>query len=649
MRSILQRAFVQGALVAALLFACYAATAAPGVWYGDSAELAAAAHGLGVAHPPGYSLYLLAGRLAMLGGADAFGLNLLSALLAALSVGMFHVLLLRCTGSAAAALFGALAAGVSPLFWGLATVAEVYPLALALLLAALLAATLLPGRRGIFLAAYAAGTAAAHHPMGLFYLFPLALFLYARGSRIRGARDTAIAALLFLLPWTAHFYLMIRAGSDAMIRWGHAGDFAGLVRHVARLDYGDLLLGTPGGEGLGLLARLAVPWRYLAHDFGATLPLLALLGAAVVLRRRRTWEIAALAAALIFGGVLLPALLEVKGTPASIAGNRIFFLPLAFLACGLAAAGLARLARFGGVLRWIALPFVLILALPLVRGLADQNRRHDRGAGDLARLALRDLEPNATLRIAEGQLLFPVVYMQTVEGVRPDVRIEAPRSVVHATSPGGGPVYFSTDEGIPPSIPLAPWSFLFRRVGEGEQVDWKPEWDDLALRTRPAAFMAPMEREVVYGFHLRYARNLAGAGRVEAAARELRRAEVYADEAAQGWLHMTRAYRDVGMAEDAVRCARRAVEKDPRDWRAQLFAGMALVEAENFPAAENYFREAARLEPANGVGDLYLADLMLRLGRVDDAVEPARRGLARNPNHPLAGQIREALGTKLQR
>ena len=37
----------------------YAATAARSVYWGDSAELVAVAHTLGIAHPPGYPLYTL--------------------------------------------------------------------------------------------------------------------------------------------------------------------------------------------------------------------------------------------------------------------------------------------------------------------------------------------------------------------------------------------------------------------------------------------------------------------------------------------------------------------------------------------------------------------------------------------------------------
>ena len=48
------------ALIASLIFV---RTACRTVFVGDSGELAAAVHTLGVAHPPGYPLYVLLGKL----------------------------------------------------------------------------------------------------------------------------------------------------------------------------------------------------------------------------------------------------------------------------------------------------------------------------------------------------------------------------------------------------------------------------------------------------------------------------------------------------------------------------------------------------------------------------------------------------------
>jgi hypothetical protein len=104
---------------------------------GDSAEFQFAAPLLGVPHPTTYPLYTLLGYIASvtLPGDVARRVTLLSAVCAALAVGVFFLSARRVTGSAGAAV-AAMALGVTPGLWNAATMAEVYAL-LALLLVTL--------------------------------------------------------------------------------------------------------------------------------------------------------------------------------------------------------------------------------------------------------------------------------------------------------------------------------------------------------------------------------------------------------------------------------------------------------------------------------------------------------------------------------
>ncbi|MBN2565012.1 MAG: DUF2723 domain-containing protein, partial [Candidatus Eisenbacteria bacterium] len=71
-------------LAAGFIFACaaavYCATAARVLRWGDGAEFVAAAHTLGIAHPPGYPLYTLVSALAVRApfGTPFFRMSLLS-------------------------------------------------------------------------------------------------------------------------------------------------------------------------------------------------------------------------------------------------------------------------------------------------------------------------------------------------------------------------------------------------------------------------------------------------------------------------------------------------------------------------------------------------------------------------------------------
>src|SRR5215218_730256 len=70
----------------------YLVTCSPTINFGDSGELTTVAWTLGIAYPPGYPLYTLLSSafIHMPIGAPAWRLNLLSALFAALAIGLFY-------------------------------------------------------------------------------------------------------------------------------------------------------------------------------------------------------------------------------------------------------------------------------------------------------------------------------------------------------------------------------------------------------------------------------------------------------------------------------------------------------------------------------------------------------------------------------
>ena len=130
-KDLLQRRGVLFAIATGIAFLIYLRTLAPGVLDGDSGEFQFAAWGWTLAHPTGYPLYLLIGGLwqhLIPFGNPAFRLNLLSAVFAALTIGLSYRIFFRLTAHRGAALVAALALAVSPTFWSQATETEVYAL-----------------------------------------------------------------------------------------------------------------------------------------------------------------------------------------------------------------------------------------------------------------------------------------------------------------------------------------------------------------------------------------------------------------------------------------------------------------------------------------------------------------------------------------
>ena len=123
-----------GVLVVGLFaasLALYVQTLAPSVatLFDDSLEFPLVSYRLGIAHPTGYPLYTLLGKLFTLGPWHniAWRVNLLSAVAGALTV-VFVYLAARLLTRRLPALLGAVALTVSPVFWSQAVVAEVYTL-----------------------------------------------------------------------------------------------------------------------------------------------------------------------------------------------------------------------------------------------------------------------------------------------------------------------------------------------------------------------------------------------------------------------------------------------------------------------------------------------------------------------------------------
>ena len=207
----------------------YASTLAPGLtWAHDSAdggELAAAAHTLGIAHPPGYPTYLLLAHVFthLPIGEVATRTNLLSAFCAAGTAALVTWVLAQLLRCRAVALGTGLALAFSPLIWSQATVTEVHSLngffaALLLAFAALAGA---PSRRAPRQTAVLAlaiggawGISLGNHPTVLF-CGPLAILALLRLHRFAPLGIVGLA-----LGLAVYAYLPLRAATGPPLNWG---------------------------------------------------------------------------------------------------------------------------------------------------------------------------------------------------------------------------------------------------------------------------------------------------------------------------------------------------------------------------------------------------------------------------------------------
>ncbi len=406
----------------------YGLTLCRTVYFGDSAELAAAAAALGIAHPPGYPLYLLLGRLAVAAtpGEPAFAVNLLSALAAAVTAGCAAALAAHLGARLLAAICAGLLVIGSRMVWSQATVAEVYTVHAALALGFLVALAADEYRprdsRILLLAAYLLGLGLAHH-LSIVYVGLAGLLLLAARRRLPW-RAAFPAVALVAMGLSLYGVLVVRSRFDPPLDWGNPETASRLIDHVTARPY-HFLVGKLRGPDV--LRRLGQVCGNLATDLHPLFMGPAILGLAS-LRRRPAW----LAALLVVIGALVAHAVAYGIT--DIAGHLLPAAVVLAVASGLGFESLLQflertIARSGAPGRTPALRTVAPLllcgaaALPIALHWRDSDLSKHRSAREFGENLLSSLPAGATLFAEGDNQVFILAYLKTTSQIRPDVTV----------------------------------------------------------------------------------------------------------------------------------------------------------------------------------------------------------------------------------
>jgi hypothetical protein len=417
--------------VSAAALCVYLRTLAPGVTEIDSGELATVAATLGIAHPSGYPLFAVLGRTWVLAAPIRVitWMNVLSAVLAAGAVFLVcrviaDVLPERLgrwrqvgavTGAAAFAFHGTL--------WSVATVTEVHALQM-FLDAALLHAVVRAGlwgrgplrERALLGAGYFGGLCLANHLTSALLLPGVALGVWRHRQSIR-LPVLAGAVTSALLGASVYAVLPVRSAHEPLLDWGSPDTWEQFVRHVSGAQYRVWMF-----SGEGLEQNLRALGEGMARF---SWPLLA-LAAVGLWTARRTPGFAAGTGAIF-------ALSAGYPLGYTIHDIETYFLPAFLVAALWIGTGTAwvveAVAAWRPVGRWPVagrvLPALATLPLvPLVAGWRAADRSGDTTVEAMARSFLAAPQPGAVVLSRHWDVLVsPSLYLQHVEGVRPDVTV----------------------------------------------------------------------------------------------------------------------------------------------------------------------------------------------------------------------------------
>jgi hypothetical protein len=457
-------------LVALLI---YSWTLAPTVTLTDSGELIIVAQGLGVAHPPGFPLWVILAHLASLVpfGNVAVRINFSSALFAALACAMLTLAVAELMITAAylpaweksaqprkkaedsgfdrrlfvfaPAIGAGLLMAVSRTLWSYATITEVYALNTLLILIVfflmlrwrrLVTQTILSARlhKGAMVTKhddYLYGAAAlfglalgVHHVTVGLTLPAVAIIVYrTQGLKFFTSRRLLYAALISIGALiVVYAYLPFAASRSPVINWGNPRSLQEIWWHITGRQYRVFLSFTPNTVGRQFAEFCGMAVREFSPAW-LSLPLvLACAGTVSAYRQDRT--------AFWFLLLIVVSNLAYDLSYQIAEDKDAYYLPV-FTSIAIATG-------FG--LRWLiqisnskpsraysvaAIAVLLTSAIAFTANWPFDNRRHYFIAHDYVENLLSTIEPNGLLLTQDWQVVSPMFYAQEVEQPRRDVKV----------------------------------------------------------------------------------------------------------------------------------------------------------------------------------------------------------------------------------
>ncbi len=514
--------FLALAFLFILPFALHVFTAARTVTFSDAGDFLMGIATVGNIHGPGYPLYLMTAKLfswMVPFGSLAFRASLYSAVFASLTTCLIYWIIFRMSHSRVSGAVAGLAYAFSYTFWYESVIPETYAvntffIALLIVLALRWERLLKEGRpqsadNTLCIFALVFGLSLTNH-FSIIFVLPAFLFFaldtswrdaFAPRNLLRMAAFLAIGLLPYIYEPAAAFRGPAYNYGDpsTLIRWYHHVTFYYQRGGLFKYPYSFL----PGRF-----------WRYFG-TLTTEFPYFWWLGGigflATFRKRSKKYPLFLL---FLFLLVLLPIMTYSQLEPVLRAHFYYESYLVVALWIGFGTAYLARVFKLLGkhmdrLVEYAALALVMALVLlcPL-SALAVHYDKVDKSdyyyARDMAKDMLEPIERGSILIVSLDNIIFPCMYMQIVEGLRPDVRLVGITSVgvpgfpgmnlLEYTPPGytaqGGDQYTQIVDRNSLRFPV------YTTIPERILSNWKLDWLGFVVRVRSgdSGLTTPEER-----------------------------------------------------------------------------------------------------------------------------------------------------------
>lgn len=419
----------------------------PSISSGDSGELAASAHILGIPHPPGYPFYMILGKLfsMIFPGNPALGMNILSSIFAILSLLLIFQILLDFGIKPQIAFIPSILLSIHPLFLQFATITEVYTITSFFFLLELL----LLKRDNYLLLSYVVGISFLIHPMlwiiGVYSLYKI----LKRDYRLIIYSFVGISVIL---------YLPIRSISNPLIDWGNPETLRGVISHILRFEY---------------YREVKVPFTFLIiyKEFLIWLKItlrdtnfLLLLLPFAIKSVKKEYLLLLLAYSLP-----LALFLHFKPNELNLEANRVFFLPQLILILILSTFALKRIK-----MKFLPIVGTFILTVFFILGYQERLFQRSWTSFDYIKTILEQTEIDKRswrpVILSKGDALtFPLLYIEVLTE-RIKVKVNTPGLRIHTEDTPDYSTYWNEDFSVYDRMlfskeahELKPWNFRIRQ------------------------------------------------------------------------------------------------------------------------------------------------------------------------------------------
>lgn len=430
------------ALTAVLAFVVLLFTTAPDLTGEDAGELITAAYTLGVAHPPGYPLWCILGKIFTIiipVGTIAFRLNFMSVFFAAVTIFFLFLVIKKQTKNRIIAASVSLLFGFSFEFWSQSNIAEVYTLNCFFIAVCLFLLQLWLEKRSnriLYVLALMCGLGCTnHHTMvPLSMLFALYIFFKSRRQSPLSFKVMGTAGLIFVLTFSIYLYLPIRSQANPYMNWGQPDTIKKSLQHILRSQYKiPTDAGYVGPEYQRSWKRfgkqLIVYASAFVKQFTWGLFWLPILGLWIHFRKQ-SFEFYLLLSIFLLTSIGFILFSNFMPDAEGINATDFLFIPsymVAALWMSIAVHWLWEICK--KKITWKLLPALAVITALLlpVPNLLCNFHANDKSnyyySIDFGHAFIHTLDEDAIIFLQGDHKIFPLLYLQGVKGMRPDVTI----------------------------------------------------------------------------------------------------------------------------------------------------------------------------------------------------------------------------------